>query len=103
MMGRKLIVALIVLGTLTAGLVHPPPARAAIDDSLKQSLIISGATVGALALITLIAIMASSDDDEPDFLAEAPRRDAEHGGIRFGLQPNRPCPRAGGNVSLVCW
>ena len=100
MMTRKTLVALIVLGMLLFGAIHPPRARAEFDTT---PLIISLSIAGALGVITLIAILASSDDDEPDFLAEAPRRDADAGGIRFGLHPNRPCPPAGGNLSLVCW
>jgi hypothetical protein len=101
-MGRKMLVALIVLGVLTIGMVNPPRAEANIEDGLKQGLIIAGATGGALILITLIAIFATRDDDEPDFLAEAPRRKDESR-LRVGFQATRTCPIVGGNISLACW
>lgn len=100
MVGRKTLVALIVLGTLLFGAIHPPRARA-ID--VEQSLIIAGASAGALALITFIAILGSSDDDEPDFLADVPRRRDREAGVRFGLQATRSCPPVGGNINLACW
>lgn len=100
MMGRKTFAALIAAGVLMIGAMHPPRAEA-ID--IEESLIIAGASAGALALIAFIAILASSDDDEPDFLADAPRRRDREPGMRFGLQATRHCPPAGGNISLACW
>jgi hypothetical protein len=102
-MGRKMLAALIVLAVLALPPINPPPAEGAIDDDLKDGLIIGGAVTGALLVITFIAILGTRDDDEPDFLTEAPRRRADDGRIRFGFHPNRPCPPAAGNVSLVCW
>jgi len=101
MMGRKMLVALIVLGVLTVGVVHPPRVQAGID--FEQGLIIAGATAGAVALIAFIAILASSDDDVPDFLADGPRRRIVDPGVRFGFQATRWCPPVGGNISLACW
>jgi hypothetical protein len=101
MMGRKSLVALVVLVMLAIGAVDPPRAQA-VD--VEKTLIISGATAGALVLITFIAILASSDDDEPDFLSEMPRRRAaENRGMRFGFRATRSCPTVGGNISLACW
>jgi hypothetical protein len=101
MMTRKTLVALIVLGMLLFGAIHPPRARAASFDTTP--LIISLSIAGALGLITFIAILASSDDDEPNFLAEMPRRRGEDPGVRFGFQATRSCPPASGNISLACW
>lgn len=102
MLGRKTLVVLVVLALLAVGALAPPRAEAGVD--LEQSLIIAGATAGALALITFIAILASSDEDEPDFLTEAKLPDRkDHPGIRFGFQATRSCPPVGGNISLACW
>jgi hypothetical protein len=101
MMTRKTLVALIVLGMLLFGAIHPPRARAASFDTTP--LIISLSIAGALGLITFIAILASSDDDEPQFLAEVPRPRDREPGIHLGFQATRFCPPVGGNINLACW
>jgi len=100
MVGRRTLVALIVLGLLAVGVVSPQRAQA-ID--LEQSLIIAGATAGAVALIALIAILATDEDDVPDFLTQAPRRRDWDPGVQFGFEATRRCPPVGGNISLACW
>jgi hypothetical protein len=96
-----MLVGLIVLGLVAVEAAHPSPVHA-VD--IEQSLIIAGASAGAIAVVTFIAILLSDDDDEPDFLRQAPRRRApEDGRVRFGLASPRSCPTVGGNVSIVCW
>jgi hypothetical protein len=81
--------------------VDPPPARAGFD--LEEGLIIAGATAGAVALIALIAILGSRDDDVPDFLTEPPKRRDLDPKVKIGFQATRDCPIVGGNISLACW
>jgi hypothetical protein len=96
-----MLVGLIVLGLVAVEAAQPCPVHA-VD--IEQSLIIAGASAGAIALVTFIAILASNDDDEPDFLTQATRRRApEDRSVRFGLASPRACPTVGGNVSIVCW
>lgn len=101
MRGSRMLVALIVLGMFVVGTANPPPAQA-VD--VEKTLIISGATAGAIALIAFIAILGSSDDDVPDFLTEMPRRrSSDDRRVHFGFQATRFCPVVGGNVSIACW
>jgi hypothetical protein len=99
-MRRMTAVALVALGMLLFAAIRPPRAEA-VD--IEESLIIAGATAGAAALIAFIAILASDKDEEPDFLAEAPRRPDRDPGMRLGFRAVRFCPPDHGNISLACW
>jgi hypothetical protein len=101
MRGKKSIVGLMVLAMLMVAAIRPPRAEAKFDTT---PLIISASVAGGLALIAFIAILLSSDDDEPDFLAEPSRRRAP-GDRRFhvGFPATRHCPVVGGNLSIACW
>jgi hypothetical protein len=76
------------------------PARSEATD-LTTPLIISGAVAGAVAVITLTAIMLA-EDEEPDFFAVSVRgmnHDRTPARIRFGLA----CGSLGDQPPLLCW
>jgi hypothetical protein len=98
---RKLVGLLLLVAVLTYGLVRPGAARA---DSLTTPLIISAGVAGGVAVILLIAILASSKD-EPDFLdafvplQPRPEDVLRQRRLRYGLG----CKSVDGSPALLCW
>jgi hypothetical protein len=88
--------ALLVLVALGLTLVLPARAKAGID--VTQSLIIAGASAGAVAAIYIIAILATGDDEPDDFQLQ-PGKPARPPAAVWGKR----CPPIDGTVPLVCW
>jgi hypothetical protein len=88
--------AVLVLAVFVLMLVLPARARAGID--VTQSLIIAGASAGAVAAIYIIAILATGDD-EPDDFQLVPGKPALPPAAVWGKR----CPPLDGTVPLVCW
>jgi hypothetical protein len=91
----------VILALLILVAMRPSRARA---DELTTPLIISGAVAGGVAVILLVAILASGDDEPEllDALAPLPppggaRRAAP--ALRYGSR----CRDANGAFALLCW
>jgi hypothetical protein len=98
---KLLVVAVAVLALVAAGLVRPRPAAAGVDPTLP--LIISGAVAGTVALITIIAIIASKKSDDPDLPLMAGRRieNPDRSPRRAGWVTQ--CRPEGPGLTLLCW
>ena len=94
---KTVAVSLMAIAFLAVVVLRPLPARA---DATTTGLIIGGAVSGAVALITLIAIIGA-DRDDPEFspLLQAPADQARAGQPRWAPH----CPPDGPRLSLLCW
>jgi hypothetical protein len=93
---------LALVGFLIYAAARPTAARAGSD--ITTPLLISAGVAGGVAVIMLIAILAS-DKDDPDFLdAFAPMKPvppavAQPRTLRYGPE----CGNAPGGPALLCW
>ena len=97
-LGRKLVVAVVVVAFLAVGFLQPRPAAA---SDLSTPVIIGAAAGGAVAVILLIAIIFARKEDRDMPFAERKARLPERSERKVGWA--QQCRPDGPNLTLLCW
>lgn len=102
-MSRRRLIALFALAAVLLTTTLSPRRASAGSDSITTPLIISGAVLGAITVVTIVAVLLAGDE-EPHFLAGSPagpltNHAANRERLRFGLQ----CRTPDGTPALACW
>lgn len=96
------VVLIIFLATVWLSILPARRARA-LSNQVTQSLIITGAVVGVVVLIKMIAIVGASRDEPYPLVAVPAGNGMNKAGPSDGIQLGVRCPPAAGHLTLLCW